>query len=79
MCHAWNTHWTADRALLTMPRRRSTRDERTHGRYAREPFLAHTRAHLASQAPVFNRDAHDERVNQRTEHGEQPTYQIEHS
>ena len=53
MCHAWNTHWTVDRALPTMPRRRSTRDERTRGRNAREPFLAHMRACLAPRAPVF--------------------------
>ena len=31
MCHAWITHWTVARAILTMSRRRSTRDERTHG------------------------------------------------
>ena len=42
MCHAWITHWTVSRAILTMSRRRSTRDERTHGRDAREPLLAHT-------------------------------------
>ena len=39
MCHAWIAHWTVARATLTMPRRRSTRDERTHGRNAREPFF----------------------------------------
>ena len=32
MCHAWITHWTIARAILTMSRRRSTHDERTHGR-----------------------------------------------
>ena len=53
MCHAWITHWTVTRAPPTMPRRLGTRDERTHGRDAREPFLAHTRAHLAPRAPVF--------------------------
>ena len=42
MCHAWITHWTVARAILTMSRRRSTRNERTHGRDAREPLLAHT-------------------------------------
>ena len=40
MCHAWVTHGTVERAILTMSRRRSTRDERTHGRDAREPLLA---------------------------------------
>ena len=40
MCHAWITHWTIARAILTMSRRRSTHDERTHGRDAREPLLA---------------------------------------
>ena len=53
MCHAWITRWTVTRASLTMPRRRSTRDERTHGRNVREPFLARTRARLAPRAPVF--------------------------
>ena len=53
MCHAWNTHWTVARAPLTMTRRRSTRDERTNGRNAREPFLARMRARLAPRAPVF--------------------------
>ena len=42
MCHAWITHWTIARAILTMSRRRSTHDERTHGRDAREPLLART-------------------------------------
>ena len=31
------------------------------------------------ERPFLNRDARDERANQRTEHGERPTYQIEHS
>ena len=57
MCHAWITHWAVTRAPPTIPdddpRRRSTRDERTHGRNAREPFLARTRARLAPRAPVF--------------------------
>ena len=42
MCHAWITHWTIARTILTMSRRRSTHDERTHGRNAREPHLART-------------------------------------
>ena len=42
MCHAWITHWTVARAILTMSRRRSTHDERTHGRDARKPLLART-------------------------------------
>ena len=42
MCHAWIAHWTGTRATLTMSRRRSTRDERTHGRNAREPLLVRT-------------------------------------
>ena len=42
MCHAWITHWTIARAILTMSRRRSTHNERTHGRDVREPLLAHT-------------------------------------
>ena len=53
MCHAWITHWTVARAVLTMSRRRSTRDERTHGRDAREPLLACTRAYLAPRGPAF--------------------------
>ena len=53
MCHAWITHWTVTRAPLTIPRRRRTRDERTRGRNAREPFVARTRACLAPRAPVF--------------------------
>ena len=53
MCHAWITHWTVTRAPPTMPRRRSTRDERTHGRNACEPFLARMRARLASRVPIF--------------------------
>ena len=53
MCHAWITHWTVTRAPPTMPRRRITRNERTHGRNAREPFLACTRARLAPRARVF--------------------------
>ena len=42
MCHAWITHWRIARTILTMSRRRSTHDERTHGRNAREPLLACT-------------------------------------
>ena len=53
MCHAWITHWTVTRDPLTMTRRRSTRDECTRGRNAREPFLVRTRARLAPRAPVF--------------------------
>ena len=53
MCHAWITHWTVARAVLTMSRRRSTRDECTHGRDAREPLLARTRAYLAPREPAF--------------------------
>ena len=53
MCHAWITHWTVARAVLTMSRRRSTRDERTHGRDARKPLLARTRAYLAPREPAF--------------------------
>ena len=53
MCHAWITHWTVTRVPPTMPRRRSTRDERTRGRNVREPFLARTRARLAPRAPIF--------------------------
>ena len=79
MCHAWITHWTVARAVLTMSRRRSTRDERTHGRDAREPLLARTRAYLAPRGPLLDRDARDERANRRTEHGEHPIYQIKHS
>ena len=40
----------SDRTVLD---RQSTRNECTRGRNAREPLLAHTRARLASQAPVF--------------------------
>ena len=53
ICHAWITHWTVARAVLTMSRRRSTRDERTHGRDAREPLLARTRAYSAPREPAF--------------------------
>ena len=53
MCHAWITRWTVTRASLTMPRRLSTRDECTHGRNARKPFLARMRACLAPRVPVF--------------------------
>ena len=53
MCHAWITHWTVARAILTIARRRSTRDERMHGRDAREPLLACMRARLVPRAPVF--------------------------
>ena len=53
MCHAWITRWAVARAILTMSRQRSTRDERTHGRDVREPLLALMRARLAPQAPVF--------------------------
>ena len=79
MCHAWITHWTVARAILTMSRRRSTCDERTHGRdapnlswHAREPVWRLER-------PFLNRAARDERANRRTEHGEQPIYQIKRS
>ena len=53
MCHAWITHWTVTRAPLTMPRRRSMRNERTHGQNAHEPFLVRMRARLAPRAPIF--------------------------
>ena len=79
MCHAWITHWRVARAVLTMSRRRSTRDERTHGRDARKSLLARTRAYLAPREPAFGRDARGERANRRTEHGEHPIYQIKRS
>ena len=53
MCHAWITHWTDTRAPTTIPRRRGTRDECTHGRNARVPFLACMRARLAPRAPFL--------------------------
>ena len=53
MCHAWITHWKVTRAPPIIPRRRSMRNERTHGRNARKPFLVRTRACLAPRAPVF--------------------------
>ena len=53
MCHAWITHWTVTRASLTIPRRRSTRDERMCDRNAREPFLVRMQACLAPQATLF--------------------------
>ena len=80
MCHAWITHWTVTRAPPTIPKRRSMSNERTHGRNAREPFLARTRDRLAPRGPFLNRGARDkspnrrtERANRRNEHGERPT------
>ena len=53
MRHAWIAHWTVARATLTMSRRRSTRDERTHGRNARKPlFGAHVSPFGASSARI---------------------------
>ena len=65
MCHAWIAHRMDARAALTMSRRQSTRNERTHGWNARKPLLA--------------RDVRVERANRRTEHGERSTYQIKRS
>ena len=80
MCHAWITHWTVVWATLTMSRRRSTRDERTHGRErARTPFGAHVSPFGAPSAQIRIVTRVDERANRRTEHGEQPTYQIKPS
>ena len=79
MCHAWIAHWTVARATLTMSRRRSTRDERMHGRNAREPFWRAREPAWRLKRPYSNHGARDERANQRTEHGERPTYQIKHS
>ena len=76
MCHAWIAHWTVARATLTMSRRRSTRDERTHGRNAREPLFGAHREPIWRERPYSNHGARDERANQRTEHGERSTYQI---
>ena len=79
MCHAWIAHWTVARATLTMSRRRSTRDERTHGRNACEPlFGAHVSPFgaLSARIRIMARVTYDERANQRTEHGERSTYQI---
>ena len=79
MCHAWITHWAVNRAPLTMPRRRSTRDARTHGRNAHEPFFWRIREPIwRLERPFSNCDARNERVDRRTEHGEHPTYQIKH-
>ena len=76
MCHAWIAHWTVARATLTMSRRQSTRDERTHGWNACEPlFGAHVSPFGASSARIQIM-ALDERANQRTEHGDRSTYQI---
>ena len=80
MCHAWIAHWTVARATLTMSRRRSTRDKRTHGQNVREPFFWHAREPVwRLERPYSNHGVRDERVNQRTEHGERPTYQIKRS
>ena len=79
MCHAWIAHWTVARATLTMSRRRSTRDERTHGRNARELFW-HAREPIRRLECLYsNHGTRDERANQRTEHGERSTYQIKRS
>ena len=67
MCHAWIAHRTVARATLTMSRRRSTRDERTHGQNVREPlFGAHVSPFGASSA----------RIRIMARHGERSTYQI---
>ena len=78
MCHAWITHWTVTRAPLTMPRRRSTRDEARAVEMHANPFW-HVRKPVWRLERLFlNRDARNERANRRTEHGEHPTYQIKH-
>ena len=78
MCHAWITHWTVTRVPPTIPRRRSTRDERTHGRNAREPFWRAREPVWRLERPFLNHGACNERANPRTEHGEHPTYQIKY-
>ena len=79
MCHAWIAHWTVARDTLTIP------DDEARATNAR---MVGTRANLFWRArepvwrlecPYSNRGAHDERANQRTEHGERPTYQIKRS
>ena len=84
MCHAWITHWTVARTILTMSRRRCPDDEAraTNARMiemcanlswrAREPVWRLERSFL-------NHDARDERANRRTEHGEQPIDQTKRS
>ena len=65
----------SDRVILD---RRSMDNESTHDRNECKP-VCHVREpvwHL--ECLVLNHDAHDERVNRRTEHEDQPTYQTEH-
>ena len=79
MCHAWITHWTVARAILTMSRRRSTHDERTHGRDARKLSWRAREPVWRLERSFLNRDTCDERMNRRTEHGEQSIYQTKRS
>ena len=85
MCHAWIAHWTVARATLTMFRRRSTRDECTHGRNARtvgmcaNPIWCAREPVWRLKRPYSNHGAQDERANQKTEHGKRSTYQIKRS
>ena len=78
MCHAWITHWTVTRAPLTMPRRPSTRDEARTVKMHANPFWRIREPVWRLKRPFLNRDARNKRPNQRTEHGEHPTYQIKH-
>ena len=84
MCLAWITHWTIARAILTMSRRRCPDDEAR----ATNARMVEMHANLSWRArepvwrlerPFLNCDASDERTNRRTEHGEQPIYQIKRS
>ena len=78
MCHAWITHWTVTRDPLTMPRRRSTRDEARAVEMRVNPFWRVREPVWRLESLFLNRDVRNKRANRRTEHGEHPTYQIKH-
>ena len=54
------------------------RDEHTRDRNMCEPIWHIHEPIWRLEHPVLNRDACNEHANQRTEHGNRPTYQTEH-
>ena len=58
---------------------RSTRNERTRDGNAREPVWHILEPNWHLERPFLNRDAREDRANQRTEHDDRSTYQTEHS
>ena len=78
MCHAWITHWAVTRAPPPIPDDEARVTNARTVEMRANPFWCAREPVWRLERPFLNCDACNERANQRTEHGERPTYQIKH-